>query len=197
MLMPSRLLTHLLLLAAASAATVSAHADSLLGTSVSGTLSPGRTYYNATNFSSPAIIGPGVELKGTLNSPGYTYFNIDADFSDSALSISIVSPNAYGGLAGGNILSLQFTDSAFRTPFSLQSYSCSARACAGNGPTVTTSFDSANSTLKLLFSQISNGDTYVFTQDAAVAVTPEPNSLALAATGIAGMACMLRRRYAI
>ena len=200
--MPQRLLPSLLFCALTPVVTLAAHANTLLGTSVTGTLASGNPtpdpYITTTDFSpSLATIGPGAEFTGTLTFRNYTTFTITADFSATGLTVTTRSPLSYGEIAGNDTLILTFTDSAFLAPLSLQSYSCNTAVDPGcyQGSALTSSTISG-STVRLDIFDIRNGDIYNFTEPGTTAVTPEPSSFVLAATGLAGLAGMLRRRYA-
>ena len=84
---------------AALALPAAAHASALLGSSVTGTITGSSDFVVSTQFTSPAVVGPGVEFTGAVADTSFNYlFNVGADFSDDALVISFSSATPFANV---------------------------------------------------------------------------------------------------
>lgn len=174
-------------------------ADTITGTTVIGSmtsLNPGLSV--TTPFTSPAVIGPGVEFNGAITVPSFSLnFGVTADFTNSGLILSITSANSGSGVrtsSGAPFLALTFSDSAFVTPFTLTSITCATgtNACStfpllDNGLVSNTL---VASTLTLDLKNLLAGQIYTFSD---VAPVPEPTSLTLLGTGLLGVLGAVRK----
>jgi hypothetical protein len=180
-----------------------AKADNLNGTTVTGSITTFDTILVTTQFTSPAVVGPGVEFNGVVHvpSPNNTY-DISADFYNGGLTVSMTRGNG-SSVRGPELMSLTFSDLDFVTPFTLQSATCAAgtNECSdwtsgGNNPDFLSNNTLSGSTLTLGFTGLFSGTTYTFTDAPATAATPEPSAFVLLGTGLLGVAGVVRRRFA-
>jgi hypothetical protein len=179
----------------------SAKADSLMGLTVTGSL--GSPYLPFTPFAPSAVIGPGVEFQGVITDqflpgPEFDYiFDISANFTDSSLIISVTSPIDFANVGGpSGLMTLSFsglpTDLA---GFDLTNFTCPSTVCiTETGVNGLDSNSYSGSTLTLDFDNILDGQTYTFSEEPPSSTAPEPSTLLLLSTGLAGAAGTLFRR---
>lgn len=161
-----------------------AKADTLTGTTVTGSMAADKFDVVSTQFTSPAVVGSGVEFSGvfTDQSFGSNSYNVTADFTDGGLTVTIDGPHDIG--APYPLIALTFTDPAFVTPFTLaSSQNASPNSLSLVGSTLTLDFDGVNA-----------NQVYTYSDVPASAATPEPSAIALLGTGLLGMGGLIRRR---
>jgi hypothetical protein len=179
----------------------------LVGDSVQATLTTSGTL--VTPFTSPAVVGDGVEFTGAIRTPGKVsyLFDVVVDIGASGFSIGWTSPNPYAFLGGTtlglSLSGLNFTQAATITGVTRTGYTCmppNSFVCDGAGPagpTLSFTGDSIN----LAFSLLRHGETYTFdlaTTEPVATPVPEPTSLALLGTGFATFIVgRYRRRAAV
>jgi hypothetical protein len=181
-----------------------AHADTLIGSSVMGSLStpiPALVGLGAP-FSGPVTVTAGSEFHGVVSTgPGDETFVVSANFSDSTLLISVSSADSGSFIytqLNLDLVTLTFTDSAFTGPFSLTSYLCVSNPSCGFAASGLGTNTFQDSTLTIGLNNLFAGQTYLFTETVApTAITPEPSSIGLLATGMLGIAGMVRRKFAV
>lgn len=196
-------------LAAALSSSI-AKADTLTGTTVSGSMTANTPFQVTTQFASSVMVGSGADFSGDIsfnNGIPTDYvsdlFTITADFYDGGLTVEENGPYATAtgfAEAGSTMFSLTFSDSAFVTPFTLADVTCAPGTfCASAeeaGDSFLTGDTLSGDTLTLDFRLASQGQIYTFTDGPAAAATPEPSAIALLGTGLLGLGGVVRRRMA-
>jgi hypothetical protein len=171
-----------------------AHAATFTGQSVNGTItSPGGAFTTIVPFTSPAIVGPGIEFTSNSTDVFNQVWNVTADFSATALTIKFLTPASVNGNIsnGTGVVDLAFSGFSGVTPLAFKSYNCTPAgfACStfsgGPNSTIVTSTASA---FDVKFGVLRTGETYVF------GVVPEPASWALMLVGFGLVGIALRRR---
>ena len=196
-----RLLTASLSLTASVLLASPAMADTLTGATIAGTftslLEP--TFLVISPFTSPAVVGPGVEFTGTITSPFIIVtWNVDVDLSANGFTIGVTGSDV--GTAGNGIQSLIYEISLSGLPsfvqgFALTSYNCDTSVNPGCLPENVNGLRSntfSNSAVTLDFNTIAGGQTYTFADVTAPVATPEPTTLALFGTGCLSMLGVFR-----
>jgi hypothetical protein len=175
----------------------SAHAATLLGQSVSASLSSFAATSISDPFPSPVVTFAGTDFTGGFTDVFDQTWAITVDLTATTLTINFSTPGDAGGNVGDNsgaaIIDLTGF-SGLTTPLHLESYTCDSGStvCGAFGPGPFDTITLSNSTtFDVNFSAIQNGDTYVFT------IVPEPATWALLMAGVAfaGASLRLRRRF--
>lgn len=174
----------------------------LIGSNVTGAITTHGVVNLTTQFSSPAIVGSGVEFTGAVTDVRSFTYDITADFSATGLTVGITSPTDDGANIGSgfSIYTLTFTDAAFGASMPETSLTCNSdihSACNifGGPPSFSNSLigdTMIGSTLTLNFEAIASGEIFTFQTPAAA---PEPGSFALLGTGMLAGIGALRRRF--
>jgi hypothetical protein len=168
----------------------------LLGDSVEGTLSTSGTI--VTQFTSPAVVGAGVEFTGAMRDSGKAgaLWNVTVDISATGFTIGWTSltPGASiistGTLLGLSLTGLDFTSAGFITGFTRTGYSCApAGVVCNSGAPSDSGLSFTDNSISVGFRALRNGETYTYAIAAAEPTSPvpvpEPTSLALLGAGFA------------
>jgi hypothetical protein len=188
-----------LLLLTAFFASTTTFADTLIGSTLSATLSGTPGLDVVTPFVPSAVVGPGTEFTGSFYDTFHYTYSIAVDVYDSGFLINITSPDSTANISSIPLYELTLSGlPAFVNGFALSSYSCDQAknsTCFVFPPSLLIPTNTVvNSTLTLDISYLANGQSFDFTATSPAAVTPEPSSLLLFGTGITGAASLLRRR---
>ena len=195
-----RLLTASLSLTASVLLATPAMADTLTGATVAGTLNGIGDISVTTPFTSPTVVGPGVEFTGVLHDSGFNQtFDVAVDLGADGFTVAITSPRTGANLLDGDLFGITLSGlPSFVEGFTLTNYTCDSVDFACASPPYAVSGLASNtfssSAVTLDFSTLANGQTYTFTDVRAPAATPEPSTLALLGTGVLGAAGVIRRR---
>lgn len=182
---------------AASAAPI------LTGDSISATLGTSGTV--VTQFTSPAIVGDGIEFTGAFRDGGKAgaLHNVTIDFSASGFTLGWTGggvPMTSGGLIRITLAGLDFSEGALITGVTRTGWEClpaDDSACRFGNPSGNVSF--TGNSISLAFDGMKPIETYTYAITAeppVVTAVPEPASLTLFGTGLAALAVRLRRRGA-
>lgn len=167
----------------------------LLGDSVEGTLSAAGTI--VTQFTSPAVVGAGVEFTGAVRDPGKsgTLWNVSVDISATSFTIGWTShPEAFiasfGSLLTLSLSGLDFTPAGLITGVTRTGYSCAAPGVVcDHGAAADANLSFTDHSISVDFFVLRQGETYTFdiatAESTAPTPVPEPTSLALLGTGFA------------
>jgi hypothetical protein len=177
------------------AAPMAANA-SLIGQTVNGSLATNQGPIS-TQFTSPAVVGPGAEFFGQYTDVFSQVWGYTVDIGADTITVGILSSNnPDNGNEGSNpLVDISLSGFTGLGPMGLQSYSCvsGGGSCGafGPGPSVARLFSDGTS-FSVGFDVVRSGETYVF--GPALLGVPEPGvwALMLGGFGLAGVA--LRRR---
>jgi hypothetical protein len=174
----------------------------LLGDSVQGELLGPSV---ATQFTSPAVVGAGVEFTGgVVKTNSKAFWNVWVDIGASSFTIgwrhiAVLDVDFNPEVAIGLSLSgLDFTPAGTITGVTRTGYSCSpiggSSACNGAAP-IDPLLTFTDNAINLGFGLVRSGETYTFdiaVSEPTATPVPEPGSLALLGTGFA---TFIARRY--
>lgn len=193
-----RLLTASLSLTASVLLATPAKADTLTGDTVFGTLTILGGVDFISPFTSPAVVGPGVEFTGVLHSSGVLLtWDVGVDLSANGFTVAISYPfRDDGTIYGGPIYEITLSGlPSFVQGFTLTSYTCDTSVnpgCVPGGGNGLMSNTFSNSAVTLDFNTLGVGQTYTFADVTAPVATPEPSTLALFGTGCLSMLGVFR-----
>ncbi len=166
----------------------------LTGQSVSASFTPQSGWTTTTQFTSPAVVGPGVEFTGQVKDVFNQLWNISLDVGADTFTVVLNSPNPNANVAAGPYaIKLDVTGMTGLQAVSLSNFWC---APANTFPCITSGGNPAirgltsNSTsLSVQFQVLLPGERYVFG-------VPEPASLALMLGGFVSVVSVRRRKKA-
>lgn len=165
----------------------------LTGQTVSASFTTQSGWTTTAPFTSPAVVGSGVEFTGQAVDPFHQIWNIALDVGADTFTVTFNSPGPYGNVAAWPYaIQLDVTGMTGLQAVSLYSYWCSPAntfPCITGSP-VLKNLTSNSTSFSVQFGYLLTGDHYVFG-------VPEPASLAMLLGGFVSVVSLRRRKKAV
>jgi hypothetical protein len=177
-------------------AAAPAAATNITGQSATAAFNSGALASFGSQFTSPAVIGPGTEFTGSFVDVFGQNWGIGLDMTGAGFTLTIGEStlNGVGNIRStGNALAINITGLSGLAGTTLASYACASAgpSCSAfGGGSALTSLTSTADSIALNLGVIRDGETYVF----ALSAVPEPASWAMLIAGFGLTGAAMRRR---